>query len=97
MSERRFFWELVEEFFRIGSQNEMADFLRGILTPSEIEEIPKRLQIVKLLKAGVAQKEIAKRLGVGIATVTRGSKEVQKGRFRYILESRIKNHESSGK
>jgi TrpR family trp operon transcriptional repressor len=62
----------------------MEDFLRGILTPSELEEIPKRLQIVKLLKAGIAQKEISERLGVGIATVTRGSKEVRTGKFKYI-------------
>ena len=59
----------------------MEDFLRGILTDAELSEISKRLQIVKLLKSGVPQKEIAERLGVGIATVTRGSKELQKGRF----------------
>ncbi len=82
MNSRKFFKELVEEFLRIDSPEEMADFLHGILTPSEIAEIPKRLQIVKLLKAGVAQKEIASSLGVGIATVTRGSKEVKKGRFK---------------
>lgn len=84
MNNKKFFTELVDEFLRIDSREDMADFLRGILTPSEIEEIPKRLQIVKLLKAGVAQKEIAERLGVGIATVTRGSKEVQEKRFKYI-------------
>lgn len=90
MSGKKYFKELVEEFLRIDSKDAMADFLRGILTPSEILEIPKRLQIVKLLKAGVAQKEIARRLGVGIATVTRGSKEVKAGRFGCIKDVRRK-------
>ncbi len=62
----------------------MQDFLLGILTPKELEEIPTRLQIVKMLKAGIAQHTIAEKLNVGIATVTRGSKELQKGRFKDI-------------
>lgn len=78
----------MEEFLRIDSRSDMEDFLRGILTPSEIDEIPKRLQIVKMLKAGVPQKEISEKLGVGIATVTRGSREVKAGRFGYIKELR---------
>ncbi|MBU3978880.1 trp operon repressor [Patescibacteria group bacterium] len=93
MSSKVFFDELVEEFLRIDSLEDMVDFLYGILTPSEIAEIPKRLQIIKLLKAGVPQKEIASRLRVGIATVTRGSKEVKRGRLRNIKYqiSKIKN------
>ncbi len=91
MSSKVFFDELVDEFLRIDEPEEMADFLRGILTPSEIDEIPKRLQIIKLLRAGVPQKEIAVRLGVGIATVTRGSKEVKAGRFKKDQKSKIKN------
>lgn len=88
MSSKFFFDKLVDELLRIDSPETMADFLHGILTPAEIAEIPKRLQIVKLLKAGVAQKEIAEKLGVGIATVTRGSKEVKAGRFGDIKEMR---------
>lgn len=84
MKSKVFFKELVDEFLSIDSPEDMADFLRGVLTSSEQEEIPKRLQIIKLLKAGIPQKEISQRLGVGIATVTRGSKEVKKGRFGYI-------------
>ena len=91
MKDRKYFQELVDEFLRIDKPEDMADFLRGILTPSEIDEIPKRLQIIKLLKAGVLQKEIAVRLGVGIATVTRGSKEVKRGRFKKDQKSKIKD------
>lgn len=63
---------------------EVENFFRAILTPKELHEIPKRLQIVKQLKKGLPQREIAYKLGVGVATVTRGSKEIQKGNFKDI-------------
>lgn len=76
--------ELIRVLLDIKSKEEMADFLQGILTPKELFEIPNRLAIVKMLKKGVSQHEIAEKLQVGIATVTRGSKEIQKGRFKNI-------------
>lgn len=79
--EGKYLDELTVAFLSIHSKEEMRDFLEGILTPKELLELPHRLQIVKLLKKGVSQHEIAEKLGVGVATVTRGSKEIQKGRF----------------
>ncbi|KKP81343.1 MAG: hypothetical protein UR81_C0001G0014 [Candidatus Levybacteria bacterium GW2011_GWB1_35_5] len=76
--------ELIKTLLRIGSKEQMQDFLEGILTPKELLEIPNRLAIIKMLKSGVSQHEVANRLGVGISTVTRGSKELQKGRFRNV-------------
>ena len=76
--------ELIEMLLHIKSKKEMVDFLRGILTSQELDEIPTRLQIVKLLKKGIPQHDIAEKLGVGVATVTRGSKEIQKGRFQHV-------------
>lgn len=76
--------ELVEAFLKNRSKEEMIDFLRGILTPKEIDELSMRLQIVKMLKRGVPHQEIARRLEVGVATVTRGSKELKVGRFKNI-------------
>jgi len=73
--------QLVEVLLEIKNKKEMLDFLKGILTPKEMEEISTRLQIVKLLKKGKPQQFIAKKLGVGIATVTRGSREIKLGRF----------------
>lgn len=75
------FNELIELLLNIKNKKEMEDFLFGILTPKELEEIPMRLQIVKMLKMGISQHKIAEDLGIGVATVTRGSKEIQKGRF----------------
>jgi len=73
--------ELLMEIKGLKTKSELETFLKAILTPKELEEIPTRLQIVKMLKQGLPQREIAEKLGVGIATVTRGSKELQKGSF----------------
>lgn len=62
----------------------MTEFLKGILTPKEIDELASRLQIVKMLKKGIPHQEIARRLEVGVATVTRGSRELKLGRFKKI-------------
>lgn len=75
---------LVEILLKIDSKDEMFDFLQGILTPKELMEIPNRLTIVKMLKNGISQHDIAGKLHVGVATVTRGSRELQKGRFKNI-------------
>lgn len=76
--------ELIDLLLSIKTREEMEDFLFGILTPKELEEIPTRLSIVKMLKKGFPQHKIAEELRVGIATVTRGSREIQKGRFKVV-------------
>jgi TrpR family trp operon transcriptional repressor len=76
--------DLVEVLLSLKSREEAEDFLKGILTPKELEEIPTRLKIIRMLKSGVSQHQIAEKLGIGIATVTRGSKELQKRRFKHI-------------
>jgi len=76
--------ELVEAFLKNKTSAEMLDFLKGILTPNELDELMTRLQIVKLLKKGLPHQEIARRLGVGVATVTRGSRELRLGRFKKV-------------
>ena len=76
--------ELVKALEEMDTPEKMMNFLEGILTIKELEEIPTRLQIVKMLKQGMPQHEIAEQLKIGIATVTRGSKELQKGNFKYI-------------
>ena len=75
---------LAESLLAIKDKEEMHGFLLGIFTDAELEEIPRRLKIVRLLKEGVAQHAIARKLNVGVGTVTRGSKELQKGRFKNV-------------
>lgn len=57
---------------------QMEIALRALLTDSELEEIAKRLQIFKRLQSGMPQRQIAEELGVGIATVTRGSNALKR-------------------
>lgn len=79
-----FLRDLAKEFLKIKGEKEMEEFLIALLTPQELEAIPKRLQIVKMLKNGMTQRKIAESLGIGIATVTRGSKELKKNRFKNV-------------
>jgi TrpR family trp operon transcriptional repressor len=51
----------------------MEAALQDLLTASELLDVAKRLQIFEMLEQGVPQRQIAEKLGVGIATVTRGS------------------------
>lgn len=76
--------ELIVKLLDIKTKQEMKDFLQGILTPKELVELPNRLQIIKMLKKGISHHDIAEKLGVGVATVTRGSREIQKGRFQNV-------------
>lgn len=80
--------QLIEALLNQKTKKEMYEFLLGLLTSQEIEEVSTRLQIVKMLKNGVPQHRIAKDLNVGVATVTRGSKELQKGRFQNIINNK---------
>lgn len=76
--------ELVNTILNVRGKKEMYDFLQGILTPKELFEIPNRLQIIKMLKRGISHHDIAGKLHVGVATVTRGSRELREGRFRNV-------------
>ena len=80
--------QLVAVFSKITNQRLMKEFLEDLFTPKEFEEMAKRLQIVKQLKKGISQRKIAKDLGVGIATVTRGSRELEdeNGGFAKVLK-----------
>ena len=66
--------ELIEYLLSRRSPDAMDAALDSLLTPAEYTEISKRLQIFKLLNAGVPHRKIAEQLGVGIATVSRGSR-----------------------
>lgn len=68
---------LIHYFLDTPDAEAMAQKLNALLTPNEISEMQRRLQIFALLEEGVSQREIAKQLGVGIATVTRGSRALK--------------------
>ena len=61
---------------------QMSAALEGLLTPYEQQELINRLQIFELLSQGVSQRQVAQKLGVGIATVPRGSRALQAGSYK---------------
>jgi len=76
--------KLAQEFLKNKDLENMVDFLHGVLTTKELLELSTRIEIVRMLKKGTPQHAIAEELGVGVATVTRGSKEIQQGRFKNV-------------
>ena len=62
--------------------------LSDLLTPQERAVLAERWQIVQELAKGTPQREIAEKMGVSIATVTRGSLASQYGKkgFLYFLK-----------
>jgi TrpR family trp operon transcriptional repressor len=53
------------------------EFFVDLLSPVEYRELALRWQIVKELHKGTPHREIAQNLKVSIATITRGSRELQ--------------------
>lgn len=66
--------ELVNHLLAQDSPEKMEKAIRDMFTDSELAEMTNRLKIIEMLERGVPQRRIADDLGVGIATVTRGSK-----------------------
>lgn len=64
---------LVNHLLLQKNRGDMEQALLRLLTPAERVELENRLKIFEMLEAGVPQRKIAETLGVGIATVTRGS------------------------
>ena len=71
--------ELAATMAKITDPKLMESFLHNILTPTEFGEVSKRLQIFKMLNDGISQRKISKALGVSMATITRGSRELKYG------------------
>lgn len=55
-------------------KKEVKKFLFEILTESEISDLTKRWQILKMLTEGITQRQIAKELNVSLCKITRGAK-----------------------
>ena len=69
--------DLIQFITEADDETVLEKRLKVLLTPTEINEMVSRLKIMALLDDGVPQRDIAKQLGVGIATVTRGSRALK--------------------
>lgn len=76
--------------FMIASQDKamLEAFLEDLLTPKERNALPKRWEIVRRLYKGEKQWSVADDLKLGVATVTRGSRELKdsNGGFMRVLK-----------
>lgn len=72
----------------IGDPKKIQLLLQDILTGAERKDLLLRLRIVQELLRGKTQREVAKKLGVSIAKVTRGAEAIRQsgGGFRIIFE-----------
>jgi TrpR family trp operon transcriptional repressor len=72
----------------------MRRFMESILTPREREEIAGRWELVKLLDRGISQRQVAKRLGMSLCKITRGSRELKKrdSAFKTALDEYARGH-----
>lgn len=70
----------------IKSEQEARDFLESMFSPEEIETFEKRVKIINMLLKDKSHRDISTKLNVGIATVTRGAKELKLGHFKFLTE-----------
>jgi|GEM_PF-269624 len=72
----------IRELSRVLAKTEDRDllesFLSCLLTPAEIADIAARWALVKALREGRPQREIAKTLSISLCKITRGSRELKK-------------------
>jgi TrpR family transcriptional regulator, trp operon repressor len=80
--------DLYRLFASIESPEEAKLLLEDILTPQELESVAERWQEIQLLAKGMTQRDVAKKLGVSISKVTRGSRMLQfgSGGFAHFLK-----------
>lgn len=75
---------LEKYFLKSDTKARVRDLLQGLFTEKERKEFAMRVEIIKRLRKGQSHQKIAKALGVGVATVTRGAKEIKLNRFKYL-------------
>jgi len=80
--------EIAASLAAIGDAALIRRFLESLLTPREREEIAGRWELVKLLERGESQRHVAKRLGMSLCKITRGSRELKKrdSAFKAVLD-----------
>jgi TrpR family trp operon transcriptional repressor len=66
--------ELIEIFVRTQETRQMEVLFREIFTPSEIETLSLRWQLLKDLHAGKTQRKIAAEHKISLCKITRGSR-----------------------
>jgi len=84
--------EIADSLAAIGDAALIRRFLESLLTPREREEIAGRWELVKLRERGESQRHVAKRLGMSLCKITRGSRELKKrdSAFKAVLDEHVR-------
>lgn len=79
--------ELIQFLEKAAKSKKLESALADLFTPAEVNEAIARLQIVKLLKKGLPQRQISKDLRVTLSTISRGVQAIRnsKGPFKNEL------------
>jgi Trp operon repressor len=64
---------------QLNDEKQVMKFLEDILTPQEFDAVAERWLLVQLLLSGKTQRDVRDELGIAIATVTRGAKQLKYG------------------
>ena len=72
--------EIARVFSSIDDVRTMRRFFEEIFTAAEMRDMALRWQLMKLLRKGIPQREIASDLGVSLCKITRGSKVLKNPR-----------------
>ena len=70
--------ELAGILARLDDVELLEKLMDEMLTPSEIDALVLRWELLKLLHEGIPQREISKTLGISLCKITRGSRELKK-------------------
>ena len=82
------FQELCRLIAETDDERFIRDFFGCLFTPAERKDFANRWLLVKEIDKGTTQREIAKRFGMSLCKITRGSRELHKkeSAFRRMLE-----------
>ncbi|MBX2813508.1 MAG: trp operon repressor [Myxococcales bacterium] len=83
--ESQFPSDLLHVIANLEDPSELETLFIDILTPSEIRSIRERWAIVVELAEGRSQREVKERVGVAIATVSRGAQQLRTGSGGFAL------------
>ncbi len=80
--------EICHLLAQIKDEDFIRDFFGCLFTQTELMEFSNRWHLVKELDAGTTQREIARKYGMSLCNITRGSREMKKedSAFRKMLE-----------
>lgn len=80
--------QLYSAFCQLSSPEETQAFLSDLLSPREIEEFARRLEVARMLRTGSSYIEVSQTTGASSTTVSRVSKCLngKTGGYRLVLE-----------